>query len=160
MGAAAKSKSTKGMGGKARSTEEVFDRKLYPAEYTLFNEGDNGNCAFYIEAGRVLIVKNGPGGQTPLGILAAGELFGELALIDDAPRMATAITLEPTVLLPIARHYVEKRVKNADPFVSKLLRILVANVRSITDRHVASLDHAKAATDAEAVRIAAELDMK
>lgn len=143
---------------KARTAEENFDRKLYPGKHTLFHEGDKADCAWYIEAGRVLIFKNGPNGQTPLGVLAAGEIFGELGLIDDAPRMASALTLEPTVLMPIARHYVEDRVKNADPFIAGLLRILVQNVRSITDRHVASLDDAKGITDAEAIRVITSLD--
>ncbi|MDA1324113.1 MAG: cyclic nucleotide-binding domain-containing protein [Proteobacteria bacterium] len=143
---------------KAKPDEAFFDRKLYPARQVLFHEGDTADCAWYIEAGRVLVFKTGPGGQTPLGVLAAGEIFGELGLIDDAPRMASVVTLEPTVLLPIARHYIENRVQNSDPFISGLLRILVLNVRSMTDRHVASLEDAKGITDAEAIRVIASLD--
>ncbi len=124
---------------RARSTEEILDRKVFPAERTVFYEGDEAHCAWFIETGRVEIVKEGPGGRVPLGVLGPGEIFGELALIDDAPRMATAITLEPTVLVPLARKYLQCRLGKADPFIARLIRILVQNIRSITDRHVESL---------------------
>ena len=149
-----------GSAAKARATKEIFERKTYPAEWTVFHEGDMGYCAWYIESGKVLIFKNGPGGRTPLGALGPGEIFGELALIDDSPRMASAVTMAPSVLVPIARHYVQERIKKADPFISKLLNILVKNVRSITDRHVARVDTAEAVSYVEANRVAVSLDDK
>ena len=137
---------------KARSTEEIFDRKVFPAERTVFDEGDAAQCAWFIETGSVEIVKQRQGDRVLLGVLGPGEIFGELALIDDAPRMATATTLEPSVLVPIARAYLQIRLRKADPFIARLIGILVQNVRSITDRHVESLQPASPITGSDASR--------
>ncbi len=137
---------------KARSTKTVFDRKAFPAERTVFNEGDAGQCTWFIETGRVAIMKERLGDRVLLGILGPGEIFAEMALIDDAPRMATATTVEPTVLVPIAREYLQSRLAEADPFIARLITILVQNVRSITDRHIESLEPTPPITGFEAGR--------
>ena len=137
---------------KARSTEKIFDRKVFPAERTVFDEGDAAQCAWFIETGRVEITKERQGDRVLLGVLGPGEIFGEMALIDDAPRMATATTLEPTVLVPIAREYLQNSLGKADPFIARLIRILVQNVRSITDRHVESLQPTSPITGSDASR--------
>ncbi len=145
---------------KARSDKDIFDRRLYAAEHTVFEQGDHGNVAWYIESGKVLIVRDGPAGRIPLGALGAGEIFGEMALIDNSPRMASAVTLEPTVLVPIASRFVEERIEKADPFIGRLLQILVQNVRSITDRHVDGCEFETAVADTEADRVVLSLKGK
>lgn len=137
---------------KARSREEIFDRKVFHAERTVFDEGDKALCAWFIETGRVEIVKQRQGERVLLGVLGPGEIFGEMALIDNAPRMATATTLEPSVLVPIAREYLRNRLRKADPFIGRLIAILVQNVRSITDRHVESLQPASPIAGSDASR--------
>lgn len=142
----------------ARSRKRILDRKTYPAEWTVIHQGDTGNCAWYIESGKVSIVQDGPSGRWPLATLGPGEIFGELALIDDSPRMASAITQEPSVLVPIARHYLQERIEKADPFIAKLIRILVQNVRSVTDRQAGSLAPAQPICGGEATPVATPLD--
>ena len=142
-----------GAPAKARSHDEILNRLQFVANHEIFHEGDKGDCAWLIESGRVLIVKDGRGGPVTLGELGPGEIFGELALIDDAPRMASAVTLDHSVLVPIARHYLQRRLAKADPFIARLLKILVQNVRSITDRHVETLGSRPEVTEAEANRI-------
>lgn len=136
--------------GKARSHEEILNRLQFVPNYEIFHEGDEGDCAWLIESGRVEIVKEGAAGAIRLGVLGPGEIFGEMALIDDAPRMASAVTLEHCVLVPLARRHLQRRLAKADPFVARLVRILVQNVRSITDRHVSSLNATDAVTEVEA----------
>ena len=145
---------------KARSTDKFIDRKAFPAERTVFSEGDAGQCAWFIETGRVAIMKQRQGDRVLLGVLGPGEIFGEMALIDDAPRMATATTMEPTVLVPIAREYVQSRIAEADPFIARLIGILVQNVRSITDRHIETLQPMSPNTSIDASRVDKEWAVK
>lgn len=57
---------------------------------TIFREGDPAGPVYLVERGIVRISKAKPGGETVLGEVGAGGIFGEMALIDASPRMATA----------------------------------------------------------------------
>ena len=66
---------------------------------TIFREGEEGNEAFRILEGRIEIsLKVAGQGDVALGHLVPGDIFGEMALLDDKPRSATARALEPTRL--------------------------------------------------------------
>ncbi len=70
----------------------------------LFADGDKADRFYFIVQGKVRISKQIPGmGEEALSILEPGDYFGEMALIDDAPRSADAITNTPCVLGCIAK---------------------------------------------------------
>ncbi|MDN5918027.1 MAG: Crp/Fnr family transcriptional regulator [Pseudonocardia sp.] len=71
----------------------------------VFHEGDPGDCLHLILSGRVAVRVTTPLGDTAtLSLLAAGDVFGELALLDpDARRTATVVAIEPTRTLALRR---------------------------------------------------------
>ena len=70
----------------------------------VFQEGDEGDRFYLILSGEVRISKQVPGiGEEALAVLKPGDFFGEMALIDDAPRSADAIANRDTTLLGIER---------------------------------------------------------
>jgi CRP-like cAMP-binding protein len=70
----------------------------------IFSEGDKGDRFYLIRDGKVRISKHIPGiGDEALAILEAGECFGEMALIDEAPRSADAIADKSCLLSVITR---------------------------------------------------------
>lgn len=120
------------MNTQARSA--ILDRKPFAEGDVIFKEGDEGRCAYLVQSGSIEIVKEGYGGETRLGVIGAGGIFGEMALIDNKPRMATARALEVSVLVVVGRSAFEEKLRKTDSFVRALLNILVRNVRDISER--------------------------
>jgi CRP-like cAMP-binding protein len=57
---------------------------------SIYRQGDESHWAFEVLEGSVELLKDGPEGVTVMARLKAGELFGELGIIDNAPRSASA----------------------------------------------------------------------
>jgi len=119
-------------------------RAAYPEGKTVFLEGDQGNAVFIVESGSVGIFKEIEGDRVQLATLKGGELFGEMALIDGSPRMATAVTLEPSVIAKIPREIFETKLQGFDPFLRALVQILINNLRSV---HKAYMKRPRSAGD-------------
>ncbi len=101
-----------------------------PAGSLLFAEGDPPTSAFLIERGEVEISTGEGDSRRVLGVLGPGSLLGEMAVIDDSPRTASARALADCVLTPIDRMQFGERLQNADPVVRALLLSQVARYRS------------------------------
>jgi CRP/FNR family transcriptional regulator, cyclic AMP receptor protein len=110
-----------------------FYEKAYAAGETIFVEGDAGKALFIVFKGRVSIWRATHAGQETLAILDPGGYFGELALIDDQPRFATARTEEPSLLLVLYKtdfdHLIQGHSRIATQVMSNLLKTLAAYVR-------------------------------
>jgi CRP-like cAMP-binding protein len=71
-------------------------RKSYSPGETIFQQGDESEEAYWIVSGSVEISIETPQGRSVLTTLEAGEIFGEMGIIDDQPRAATARALTTT----------------------------------------------------------------
>jgi len=77
--------------------------RLNPAEI-LFHAGEPGDSLFIVRSGSIeLFIKDTAGQKIVLTVAEAGDLFGELALLDSGPRTATAVALTDTELLVLDR---------------------------------------------------------
>lgn len=97
---------------------------------TIFSEGDPGDWAYIIESGRVEIAVRVDGRPIPLRILTSGDVLGEMAVMDTAPRSASAKALEETVCVAISSQQISERVQDADPIVRLLVNTLLHRIRS------------------------------
>lgn len=70
--------------------------KTFPPGEIIFREGDESEEAFWIVSGKVEISIETPSGPNVLTTLGSGEIFGEMGMIDDQPRAATARALTTT----------------------------------------------------------------
>ena len=111
---------------------KFFEKEYGPGE-TIFNEGDPGKALFIILAGRVSIFRALNDGEELLATLGAGSYFGELALIDDQPRFASARTPEASRLLILYRSDFEGLMEGqrtlAVQVMGNLLKTLAGYVR-------------------------------
>lgn len=89
--------------GKLQLADAVKYREL-AAGTVLFNAGDPGDALFIVKNGQVeLFIKDTTGQKIGLAIAGENEMFGELALLDQGPRTATALALVDSELLELDR---------------------------------------------------------
>lgn len=74
---------------------------VVPPDTMLFSEGEMGRDIFVILAGSVKMMRIVRGEEFIIDVLGAGELFGEMAFIENAPRMGSAITTQESTLIRI-----------------------------------------------------------
>jgi len=121
-----------GVGGKKSMTNtDLVDRQTYAAGDIVFSAGDQANCAFIVQEGLVEIIKDNGESFDVLASIPKGGIFGEMALIDEAPRMAGARMAESGILLVVNRSTFESKLNKTDPFIRTLLRIFVDTIRRL-----------------------------
>jgi EAL domain-containing protein (putative c-di-GMP-specific phosphodiesterase class I) len=108
---------------------ELLDRKRFTAGDLIFQKGEPGDCAFLIESGQVEI--SDPDIGCVLARIVEGELIGEIALIDQHPRTASARAVQDTVLIEVKRERVEQLLQGTDPIIRHLLNVVLRRFRSI-----------------------------
>ncbi|NQU61480.1 MAG: cyclic nucleotide-binding domain-containing protein [Rhodospirillales bacterium] len=113
--------------------------KSYHEGAFIFREHETGDQAFIVKSGKVEIFKSfNEEGKDPrevtLGILESGSMFGEMALIDDELRMATARAVGNVEVFIITRGQFQIKLSGVNLFIGKLLQILAENVRSNSEK--------------------------
>ncbi len=117
---------------------QILPRKLIRAGRSIFKKGDPGDAAYVIQSGTVEIVRPVVDQRRVIASLAAGEIFGEMALIDGKPRMADAVALTDVTVLTVSVEQFQEKLREADPFVRALLRMFVKNLRVMTEKAIAA----------------------
>ena len=112
--------------------EVVLERRGYGSGEVIFREGDRGDCAYLVKDGSVDIYKNIDGKEKIIGTICKGGIFGEMALVDDTPRMAASRATEATQLVVISRMMFNRKLEKTDPFIRGLLNIFADNIRRMT----------------------------
>lgn len=109
--------------------DPVF-RRTISAGSEIFAEGDPGHTAFIIEDGAVEIFSTRDGEHLFLAELGEGEIFGEMALIDDNTRSASARAVRDTQVVVIDRDQIINRLEDTEPVIVLLIKILLHRFRT------------------------------
>ncbi len=109
-----------GAGGAGRSVS------YFKAKQAVFRQGDPGDAVFYILAGQIrLIVRSDQGKKGVVGLLSAGEFFGEGCLVDRTVRIAAAVAVTASKIVRIEREtmigLLHEQPAVADAFMAFLL---------------------------------------
>ncbi len=116
------------------NSEELASIEFKQGE-TIFEKGDPPNaCAYIIESGRVAIKSNVGAIEVAVETLERGDFIGEIALIDDEPRSASAIAEEDTVCSVITKQDLDKALEEADLLAHSLVTVLTNRLRKMTER--------------------------
>lgn len=100
----------------------------YKPGQLIFLEYEPGDSFYLIQSGRVKITKVVAETEKTLDILHPGDIFGEMAIIENAPRSATAVALDDVTLLLFKKENFEVILKNNPAMALKLLTILAKRI--------------------------------
>jgi CRP/FNR family cyclic AMP-dependent transcriptional regulator len=102
----------------------------YTPGQEIVHQGDTGAGAFIIRSGKVEVVQEKDGQQTTLATLGPGDVFGEMALLDEFPRSASVRAVEPTTALGIQRWHFKGIIESHPQLALALLPMLVRRIRA------------------------------
>jgi len=103
--------------------------QFQPGE-TIFQEGEVGTTAFIIDSGSVEIFVDRDGAELLISTISQGELFGEMAVIDAAPRSASARAKTTLTLIAITRDQINQHLTKGDSLVNLLLKVILRRYRA------------------------------
>ena len=105
------------------------DEQLEPNE-VLFEEGSHGDKAYVVEQGKLEVTKTSGGRDVLLAVRQPGEVFGELALIEEAPRMATVRARTPARLMAISKDHLDELLERSPAAFRSLLQAILVYWRN------------------------------
>jgi CRP-like cAMP-binding protein len=118
-------------------SDKVLERQTFQAGDTLFKEGDDGTHAFIIQSGEVEIIKSmGEDDEAILATVGPGGIIGEMALLDQANRMATVRASVGGTAIVISSQVFGIKMLKTDPFIRGLLLILADRVRLLSENQL------------------------
>jgi CRP/FNR family cyclic AMP-dependent transcriptional regulator len=122
-----------------RMLAAVVTRKSATRSTTVMAGGDATDSLYIVLSGRLkVMMSDADGKEVILSILGPGEFFGEMGLIDDAPRSASVVAIEACELLSIAKRDFKKCLSENFEMTMAVMRGLVRRLRE-ADRKIGSL---------------------
>lgn len=106
--------------------EGIYRR--YADRQIIFCENEPGNQLFIIKKGRVKIVKYHNGSEIILSVLKEGDIFGELAIVSDKPRNASAVSFGTTVVLSIDKESMLKLIQKSSDLMKRIFTAISQRV--------------------------------
>jgi CRP/FNR family transcriptional regulator len=110
---------------------DQWTKRLLSDGQVLFNEGDAADGAYVVRRGKVRIFRKSDGHETGLGVIGPGQMFGEMSLVDDRPRSASAAAVGEVEVEFISKLELKARVP--DELVWTLLKDMGARLRAMDD---------------------------
>jgi CRP-like cAMP-binding protein len=120
---------------------QALAKRHYETGDVLFNEGDVGRALYILEWGQIEISRRNPSGEAQrVAVLDSGDYFGEISLMDDHPRTASATAITPCRVYLLYRTELDALLQEAPhagaAIMAHLAEILAARLRTVltTDR--------------------------
>src|SRR5215471_19341093 len=107
----------------------VITRRQYEAGEVIIQENDFGDTAYRIEQGQVEVSKALDGQTVHLAYLGAGDIFGEMSMIDEKPRSATVTAVTETVVSALRRDGFFNSLQTDPKVALALLQVLFERLR-------------------------------
>ena len=118
----------------AAVAKDFVARQFHQGE-TIFRQGDAGQLLYLIRSGSVRIfVIDEEGRETSVVLYGPGDVFGELAVIDEMPRSASVVAMEDTLVLTLTRDQLREHMRRAPLLALNFLKALSRRLRYSTQQ--------------------------
>lgn len=118
-----------------RSIAQLVSTRRYRAKETVVRQQDPGGELFAIIEGHAKVVtSDAEGRDTALDIMGPKDVFGEISLLDGAPRSATIVTLSPCSMVALQGEHFEAFLEEHPKVAVHLLKVTVRRLRRLTER--------------------------
>src|ERR1700684_3993481 len=97
----------------------------FKAGEVFFREGDDGGCLFVLLEGAVELRK----GNRVLELVGTGEVFGEMELVEHAPRWASAVAVSDGTIVTVPEKQFNFLVANTPHFAIEMIRLVAERLR-------------------------------
>lgn len=109
---------------------KVAQRRTITEGTAILRKGETGDEMYALTAGRVIVTSISPEGkELTLGYLGAGEIFGEVSILDRGPRTATVTAIEPCEILAVRRDNFLQFLRECPEVGINFLTLLAARLR-------------------------------
>lgn len=126
--------------------------RTYPKNSILFYEGETGEEVFFLLSGSVRITTTGQVLTTPqydtsnsdvyeLAILGPGDIFGEMAVLDERPRSATATALEDCEVIVFNKADFFVNLERYPQLAVRFLKMLASRIRKMDEQFKKAIGH-------------------
>ncbi|TVQ21575.1 MAG: cAMP-binding protein [Spirochaetaceae bacterium] len=102
--------------------------RVYPKDTMIFTESMPGQELYIIQKGSVKITKVVNNTEVLLAVLKAGDIFGEMSLIENKPRSASAVAYEDATLLAVNRENFGRMVRSQPQIIARLTTLLAERI--------------------------------
>lgn len=117
------------------SDSGIYERKTFPSGKVVFRAGEIGKEAYLVQSGKLVVfVADSEGKETILGELSAGDIFCEMSLIADEPRMASVRTLTESGLIVISRKLFLEKLERSDPTLRAIVKMLTGRLQNMNKK--------------------------
>ena len=114
-------------------------RRSFPRNRTIVSEGEPSQSLYILLSGRAKVQRSdAEGKEVILAMIGPGEFFGEMSLIDDAPRSASVITVEPCDFISIQKDSFKSMLAQSPDLAMQIMRGLVRRLRE-ADKKIETL---------------------
>lgn len=122
-------------GEERKALANVLDEATFKQGETIFNFGDPGDALYLVRSGKVeLYVKDHTGQKIVLAVAEHGDFFGELSLLDNGPRTATATALDDTDTLVLDHGDLQLFIRSKPDAALDMLTVMGQRMRQAGDR--------------------------
>jgi CRP-like cAMP-binding protein len=107
----------------------VMNELSYPANYTIFKQGEDGRSLYIVVSGRVKVHI----GSTKLAEIEQGGSFGEMAIFDTEPRSASVTTIESSECLELTQEQLYDAIEETPEIAVNIIRELSRRIRKLNN---------------------------
>lgn len=113
---------------------DEIDPQSFKAGVRIFQDGEEAGDVYFIYKGKIEITKIIDGKEVLLAELGENSIFGEMAMIDNSPRSATAKAIEDTWCYVLDKDTFKSQIESLSPFMREIYSYLASRIRKNNEK--------------------------